>query len=156
MATPYELYAAALYVIDEVGQGRTLTSACDMANLSLVSFKRHVASDASLQELLDEAVQRGNDALIDALIDVDTHALYGHLDSKMAKVQSDNIKWVLSKRDPGKFGDKIEIKHEISVDRAITDALAAARNRVALPPPGAVEDALILSEILDLKDVTPS
>lgn len=147
MSLIYANMSAALYVINEIGQGRTLTMACDMANLSIPAFKKLIDEDETLKALHDDAVQRGNDALVDALIDVDTNKLYGHTDSKMAKVQSENIKWVLSKRDPDRFGEKISVKHDISIDRAITDALMAAKMRsgTALPPPD-IEDAVIVPD----------
>lgn len=144
----YDYYNAVLYVINALGQGVTLTAACDQANIAIPAFKKYVNNDETLKELYDDACQRGNDALVDALIDVDTNKLYGHTDSKMAKVQSDNIKWVLAKRDPSRFGDRIEVKHELSLDRAITDALVAARNRSGSPalPPPVIEDAVIVDD----------
>jgi len=152
MSLVYDYYNAVLYVIDQIGQGRTLTAACDMVRLSIPAFKKYVNDDETLTELYEDALQRGNDALMDALLDVDTHAIYGNTDSKMAKVQSDNIKWVLAKRDPGRFGDKIEIKHEVSLDRAITDALVMAKQRsvAALPAPSQIEDAVLVDEDAEL------
>jgi hypothetical protein len=139
--------SAALYAINEIGQGRTETSACDLANISVLTFKQTVQSDETLQALYADAVQRGSDALVDALIDVDTHRIYGHTDSKMAKVQSDNIKWVLAKRDPERFGERIQVKHDVSLDRVITDVLMAAKQRSApsLPPPD-IEDAVVVDD----------
>lgn len=86
---------------------------------------------------------RGTDAMADALLNPDNHKLYGHSDPKMARVQSDNIRWWLSKRRPKEFGDRIEINHHLTADKAIVQALTAARNRVAdaLPPADDVIDA---------------
>lgn len=152
MSLPSYNYASAvLYAINLVGQGVTLTSACDQANVPITTYKQLVEMDETLKALHEDAVQRGNDALVDALIDVDTHRIYGHTDSKMAKVQSDNIKWVLAKRDPERFGEKISVKHDVTLDRVITDVLMAAKQRSdpALPAPY-IEDAVIVDDEAEL------
>ena len=91
-----------------------------------------------------EADQRGSDAMADALINIDNHRVHGQSDPKMAKVISDNIKWVLSKRKPKEFGDRVQVDHSVTVDVAITTALDAARKRVP---------ALGNSEVLDAEFV---
>jgi hypothetical protein len=151
MSLSYDYYNAVLYVINEIGQGRTLTASCDLANITIPAFKRYVDQDETLKDLYADAVERGNDALTDALLDVQNHAIYGHTDSKMAAIQSKNIQWVLSKRDPKRFGERIEIKHELSLDRAITDALSAAKTRavVSLPAPQ-IEDAVVIDDDAEL------
>lgn len=132
MSLPYDYYPAVLYALNEIGQGRTLTDACDRANISVVMFDHHVKNSKELQAMYEEAVQRGNDAMADALVNIDNHKIHGQSDAKMAKVISDNIKWVLGKRDSKRFGEKIEVKHEITMDRAIVSALEHARNRVPM------------------------
>lgn len=130
MSLSYDYYPAVLYALNEISQGRTLTDACDRANIAVPLFDRYVKNDAELQAMYEEAVQRGNDAMADALVNIDNHKIHGQSDAKMAKVISDNIKWVLGKRDSKRFGEKIEVKHEITMDRAIVSALEHARNRV--------------------------
>lgn len=132
MSLPYDYYPAVLYALNEISQGRTLTDACDRANISVYVFDKYVKNDAELQAMYEDAVQRGNDAMADALVNIDNHKIHGQSDAKMAKVISDNIKWVLGKRDSKRFGEKIEVKHEITMDRAIVSALEAARNRVPI------------------------
>ncbi len=129
MSLPYDYYPAVLYALNLIGQGHTLTSACDQSNITTQIFDRYVKREPELQAMYEEAVQRGNDAMADALINIDNHKIHGQSDPKMAKVISDNIKWVLGKRDSKRFGDKIEVKHEITMDRAIINALERARSR---------------------------
>lgn len=163
MTTPYDYYPAVLYAIDLISQGHTLTKACDLSNLPIGTFHRYIKNDSQLNELYVEADQRGGDAMADALIDIDNHKIHGHSDPKMAKVVSDNIKWVLSKRKPKEFGDRVQVDHSVTVDVAITTALDAARRRVpaALPAPDVIdvqaspvyqeydaEDEAILRELL--------
>jgi len=129
MSLPYDYYPAVLYALNLIGQGHTLTSACDQSNITTQVFDSYVKREPDLQAMYEENVQRGNDAMADALINIDNHKIHGQSDPKMAKVISDNIKWVLGKRDSKRFGDKIEVKHEITVDRAIISALERARTR---------------------------
>ena len=93
-----------------------------------------------------EAERRSHDAMADALINIDNHRVHGQSDPKMAKVISDNIKWVLSKRDAQRFGERVQVDHSVSVDIAITTALDAARRRVPQIEQGDVIDAQVVSE----------
>lgn len=146
MSLPYDYYPAVLYAIGEISQGRTVTDACDRANISLRVFESYLSRDPDLKAEYDDAIQRSYDAMADALVNIDNHKIHGQSDSKMAKVISDNIKWVLSKRDSKRFGERIEVKHSVSLDRAITDALNAARFRVN---PELIEDAQVIEETDD-------
>lgn len=156
MALPYDYYPAVLYAINVLGQGNTLTEACDQANIEVPTFKRYVENDATLQDLYADAEQRSYDAMADALVNIDNHKIHGQSDARMAKVISDNIKWVLEKRDNKRFGQRVEVKHEVTMDRAITEALNAARNRASprLSSPEVIdavvldEDDLILQQLL--------
>lgn len=168
MSVPYDFYPAVLYAIDKISQGYTHTKACAEANISVATFNSYVRKDTQLQDMLMDADQQGYDAMADALLSPDNHLLYGQTNPQMAKVMSDNIKWVLARRDNKRFGDKMEVKHEFTMDRAITDAIDAARQRVhastpidvvdaefeVLPPPAAPiavqseEDEAIMQELL--------
>lgn len=146
MSIPYDYYPAVLYAINVISQGETKTSACDQANISIGTFEQYLKNDKYLREMYDDAERRGYDAMADALVNIDNHRVHGQSDPKMAKVISDNIKWLLSKRKHKEYGDRVEINHTMTMDAAITSALEAARNRTA-----AIEDATSA-----LIDVTPS
>lgn len=135
MSTPYDYYPAVLYAINALGQGRTLSDACDQANITVQTFRSYVSNDPTLQALFEDAEQRSYDAMADALINIDNHKLHGQSNPQMAKVISDNIKWVLSKRKPKEYGERIEVKHEHTLDITITSALNRARQRTV-----AIED----------------
>lgn len=135
MNLPYDYMPLVMEAINLISQGYTETAACDDLRLSLITFKNHIKNNETLQELYDEALQRGYDAMAQALLRPDNHHLYGHSDAKMAKVQSDNIKWFLERIAAKKYGQKVEVNHTITADKAITQALLAARDRTrsALP-----------------------
>lgn len=73
--------------------------------------------------------ERGYDAMAEMLPMIDRLGPFSQSDPKMAKIISDNIKWLLSKRRTKKYGDKLEVTHNITADKAITDALTAGKNR---------------------------
>lgn len=125
--------------IELLSEGYTETRACDEVLMSVASFQNYIKKSEELQALYDEAMQRGYDAMAEALLSPDNHRLYGHSDPKMAKVQSDNIKFFLERRYAKRYGQKVEVSHTLTADKAITQALAAARQRV-LPAPSDVID----------------
>ena len=141
MSLVYDKYTTTLAVIEQIGQGRTLTFACDEAGVSVPAFRKYVEANEQLRGLFQDAEQRSYDAMADALVNIDNHKIHGQSDAKMAKVISDNIKWLLSKRRQKEYGERLEIKHELTMDRAITDALNAARSRTGL--------ALPFSDVID-------
>lgn len=137
----YDNYPKVLKVIDLIGQGRTLTSACDAEHIGVATFKKYVAQSPELEVMLDEAVQRGYDAMAEALVEIDRHEHYGHSDPKMAAVVSKNIMWFLEKRRPKDYGARVAVDVNITADRAITDALTRAKQRaLASTPAPAVID----------------
>lgn len=147
MTLPYNWYPAVLHAINELGQGHTLSTACDIAGIEIVQFRAQLKRDPALQEMYEDAQQRSYDAMADALINIDNHKIHGQSDAKMAKVISDNIKWVLARRNAKNFGDKIEVKHEFAMDRAITDALNAAKTRGGAPQiTHTIEDAVVIED----------
>ena len=144
MALPYDYYPAVLYAIDLISQGNTLTEACDQSNLPISTFHNYIKRDENLHAMYVEADQRGSDAMADALVNIDNHRVHGQSDPKMAKVISDNIKWVLSKRKPKEYGDRVQVDHSVTVDVAITTALDAARRRVPIADQSEVIDAEVV------------
>lgn len=132
MTITYDYYAAVINVIDLIMEGRTQTAACDEVRIPVRTFKDYIKNNTQLQAMLEEAEQRGADAMADALLDPDGDGVYGRTDPKMAKIMSENIKFVLGKRFSKKYGDKLEVTHNITADRAIIDALNAGKNRAAM------------------------
>jgi len=69
--------------------------------------------------------------LVDALLDIRDHELYGSEDPREQRVVSDNIKWILARKDRARFGPQtstLQIKSESSQN--IIDALQRAEKRV--------------------------
>lgn len=127
----YDYFPLVCQAIEFISQGETKTAACDKVRIKLGTFDHYIKNSVELQELFEEAKQRGYDAMADALLDPDGHGIYGRTDPKLAKVVSDNIKWILDKRDAARFGTKVQVQHTLTADRAIIDALTAGRHRAS-------------------------
>ncbi len=74
----------------------------------------------------EQARQEGLEHIADALITVADD----YVDVQRARLKSDNSKWLLSKRKPDVYGDKVDIHVSQTID--ISGALSEARKR-ALP-----------------------
>lgn len=118
--------------ISLLSEGRSKTRACDEAGISIAVFDNYIKNNQAMGDLFREAEQRSYDAMADALLEIDNHKIYGQSDAKMANVISGNIKFVLSKRRPKEYGERITVDHNVTMDRAIIDALTAGRRRAAI------------------------
>ena len=117
--------------ISLIARGYSVTRACKTAQVSpsvLYSARRRFDEvDAAYHD----AQTRACDALVDALLDIRDHELYGSEDPREQRVLSDNIKWILAKKDRARFGPQtstLQIKSESS--RNIIEALQRAEQRV--------------------------
>lgn len=132
MPIPVDIYPSIMRAIDLIGQGRTKTSACDEAGISVTAFNTHVSASPELREMFDEAEQRGYDTMAEILLEIDRHPHYGSSDVAKASLISRNIQWFLSRRRPAQYGDKVVVENRITADKAIVDALNRARERATL------------------------
>lgn len=129
MATAVEIYPAVLKAIDLISQGYMKTWACDECAISTTTFDKYVNADRQLGDLANEAEQRGYHSLADALVNINT-SKHGTSDPKMAAILSKNIQWLLSRRLPKQYGERVTVEHTITADRAITEALTRGKERV--------------------------
>jgi hypothetical protein len=127
---PQDIYPKVMRVIDLLGEGRTESEACDTAGVTVSTFRNYVSKTPELHDLFLDAEQRGYDRLADELINI--HSVCDQLgvtDAKMVKILSDNRKWLLSKRRPQQYGDKVVHEHNITADRTIIEALSQGKQR---------------------------
>lgn len=145
MTTPYDIYPVILKVLSEFEGGQTLTRSCRNAGITVRVFKKWVADSQELTDLYEEADTLGYDAMAEALVNIDNHEIHGTSDAKMAAVISKNIQWLLERRKPREYGNKVSVEVNIAADRAITDALNRGKQRAlagsAVP--------LIAAEVVD-------
>lgn len=117
-------------VIDYLGQGKMESEACDDAGITVHLFRKYVSGTPELADLFLDAEQRGYDRNADELVNIHTWGdSHGVTDTKMLKILSDNRKWLLSKRRPQQYGDKVVHEHNITADRTIIEALSQGKQR---------------------------
>lgn len=76
----------------------------------------------------DKDMDCAQEAHIEAKLDHINGALDYYPNPQAAKVYSDNAKWILSKLDPARFGDKLDLTHH---NADLTEVYQAALERVA-------------------------
>ena len=129
MSVPADYYPRVMHAISLLGQGHTLTAACDAAGVTVSTLHATCRATPELQELYNDAEQRGYDRMADILLTIDTDPLYGTTDPRKMKIVSDNIKWYLSRKRPQQYGERVVVETNITADRAIIDALERGRQR---------------------------
>lgn len=139
---PQDTFPKVMRVLDFLGEGKTESEACDKADISVSLFRKYVSTTPELADLFLDAEQRGYDRMADELINIDmAGALLGITDVKVLKILSDNRKWLLSKRRPQQYGDKVVHEHNITADRTIIEALSQGKQR-ALTASAVVTDVI--------------
>jgi len=129
MGVPVDYLPGVMRAIDLIGQGYTQTRACDMAKLTVQTFRKYIKAAPELQDIFDDAEQRGHDALADVLLEIRDHHYYGTTDPKEQRIISDNIKWFLARKRPSQYGDRLMVDHKVTLDRVIVDALQRGMER---------------------------
>jgi len=94
--------------------------------VDLDSILSHIKNTQLFAKAYAQARLEGLEALADSLTDIAND----EPDVLRARVKSDNIKWLLSKRKAHVYGDKLEVNMNATLD--IASALDEARNRVAV------------------------
>lgn len=118
-----------MYVFQLMEAGYTVTRACEKAQTTWATVKKHIDQSVELQEMYTNAEQRGIDTLADVLLDIEGHAIYGTTDKDKQKIRSDNIKWYISRKRPKQYGDRVVVENTITMDRVVLDALERGKQR---------------------------
>lgn len=113
--------------IELAAQGHPLKKIIDAILLSEFGFLRAKELDPIFRQRFEHARQEGLEHLADALINISDE----YIDVNKARLKSDNYKWLLSKRKPGTYGDRIDVNVTQTVD--ITGALNDAKSRLVAP-----------------------
>lgn len=110
-STIIEVIAAHSYEIDtfieSLADGDSLRQAAKKANIPLTTLLRWTVADVELAERYARAREVGYDLMADGLIDIADEA--APLDSANTKNKIDARKWLLSKRKPKVYGDKLAL-----------------------------------------------
>lgn len=111
-------------------QGATQSAIARALGLSIKAIKREQAIDLIYQADYGRALDAGLDSLVDQLIDMcDTEE-----NMALLRQKSDNIKWVAGKRGHQRYGDRLDVNVNQTID--LGGALIEARKRSMLLPSG--------------------
>lgn len=112
--------------IDMALKGEPLQRIIDGILTSESEFHRYKLQYPEFMTRFEQARQEGLEYIADGLIT----AHKDEIDVQRARLKSDNAKWLLAKRKPAVYGDKVDIHVSQTID--ISSALKDARSR-ALP-----------------------
>lgn len=108
-------------------EGKTISKITAELGITRQSLWDYRNANIPFSDNFARALAEGMEELADSLLDiVDLQP-----DVQKAKVQSDNIKFILSKRKPQVYGDRVDINVKQTID--IGGALREARQRAMLP-----------------------
>jgi len=108
-------------------EGMSLRRILDKILISSYHFYKYKQSNPKFEDNFATARLEGLEHLADDLLDIaDDHSI----DVNRARLKSDNSKWVLSKRKPQIYGDRLNLEVSTTID--IGTALNEARKRAAL------------------------
>lgn len=107
--------------------GDSIKDIADKILVSHMDFWHYRTHNAVFNQEFDLARQEGLEGLADGLLTIADDL---SIDVYRAKLKSDNTKWILSKRKPQIYGDKIDLNVNTNID--ISSALNAAKQRVVI------------------------
>lgn len=123
--------------IELAEQGHTIKYIREELCLTQSAFSSYLKRHPDYNAMFTRARQDGLEELADSLQTIADEVE----DVQRARLKSENLRWILSKRKPQVYGDKIEVSGNVTID--IGQALAEARARASLPtmPTNAIVEA---------------
>lgn len=121
-----ELISKVNAVIDAISDNMSLKQALEISQLKAKQFFRVISESPTLEALYIRAQHARTELMADEIIEItDTEP-----DPNRARVRADARKWYASKLQPSKFGDRLDLNVNQTVD--VGSALAEARKRALL------------------------
>ncbi len=113
-------------VCEQLAEGESLRRACEMEGVKRSTFLKWVAEDEDVGDRYARARATGSEICFEDLLEQAAEAppcdATGKTDSGWVawkRLQVDTAKWVLSKKRPERYGDRIEQHHTGSVGLSI-------------------------------------
>lgn len=94
-------------IFEQMEQGASLRKACEKEGVKNNTFLDFISKDKELAEQYARSRQKGQDARFEDMLD---YARESKDDPYTKKLYIDTLKWVLSKQQPKKYGDKLEVE----------------------------------------------
>jgi hypothetical protein len=132
-------------VIDVMQTGETVVTSCQKAGVSVAAFYAAKRRSPELQSAFEAAQEIQLDVMADDIFNIHVRVR----DPLMARVVSENRRWLLGKRNPLKFGEKMPID-----DARNADLTAILREAVArIPRPVSDQPQTIDAEKVTISDI---
>jgi hypothetical protein len=114
--------------IDLAASGETLKGIREALMVDQTAFRNYLERHPVYKDAFVCARQDGLEELADSLQKIPDEVT----DVQRARLKSDNLRWLLSKRKAHVYGDRLDLNITQTVD--IAGALLEARSRASLPP----------------------
>jgi transposase-like protein len=111
-------------VIESLTEGKTLSETASTVGISVSTLSQWRMKDADFDNSCSRAQSIGFEIQADSLLRIPEEIP----DVQRARLKSENIRWLLARRAAHKYGDRLEVNLNQTVD--IKLALAEARSRV--------------------------
>lgn len=99
-------------IFSGLADGQSLRSICrDNAMPAISTIMKLLSEDAAFAEQYARARAAGDDAMAE---DIQAIADDGELDPNDRRIRIDARKWLLAKRQPRKYGDKLDVEHGVT------------------------------------------
>lgn len=135
-------------IIEMATQGIQLSDICRRLQINPSVLFRYREKHSDFDMKFARALRHGADVLADSLLGISNK----YHDVQVATLESNNIKWILSKRYSRDYGDRIDLNVTQSVD--ISGALKEAKDRLMLLPRDS--DMSLAGNILDIPSTSVS
>lgn len=132
-------------VLERIASGKTITVACAECGIEPQAYYRARKSNPHLQAAHLEAQEIGLEAMADSLQNI--HETIGN--PLMARVVSENRRWLLARRLADRYGDRIAVDANVNNDLVSTLREAIAR----IPRPASDQTPTIEGETLTIAGI---
>ena len=93
-------------IFEQLEQGVSLRKACEKEGVKNNTFLDFISKDKELSEQYARSRQKGQDSRFDDMLD---YVRESKDDPYTKNLYINTLKWVLSKQQPKKYGDKLEV-----------------------------------------------
>lgn len=115
-------------ILDALGAGETVKKIAARLGVNPTAIRRYAHTDAERQQEYEQAQRDGTESLLDDLADIPNSDQQA--DPARTRVIVDCLKWVISKRNPDRYGDRVDVRHVHRLD--MSAILLAADERVRM------------------------
>lgn len=157
------------HIVDETEKGHTLTAICKRLKLEVSAVAKEYVKDPDFRQRVYAAREFATHNQVESLLTIADDAK-NLTDVHIARLKSDNIKWVAGKRMPNVYGDKfsLDVNHTIDIGPALLAAAGRAikaeeisktvlgiesKEVVEAEAVNEVVDAEVVNEVVDVSKV---